>query len=244
MPLISRSAFDHFEATAAGPAADDYGLTGRQPFTVLREVTRALQPVPLRFARAERPRGVTLTGLRLAPDSSVLLRRVSDPDTPLHVLSWSWDLSGDPPLVGPAAGADPARWTVPWDGAQRRLDPAAPLVLVPPRRVVGCQSVRVILWQSHRGADPGTVTEEVVAALRHSKLAATLATLASDAETTMMTAVGVREAAGELGREVAPVLRALCSDYVDFFEGFFPVTDGADRTERFTGYHSELTLHT
>jgi hypothetical protein len=243
MPLFSRGGFDQFEATASGPAADEFGLTGPHPFTVLREVTRALQPVPLKFASAAEHRAITLTRLRVTPGSRVMLRRVTDPNAPLHVLSWSWDLSGEPPLVGPLPSADLSKWSVPLHGTDRVLE--SPLELVPSRRTVGCQSVRVILWQSDKGADAATVTGEVREALRHSRLASVLETLAAGTPTTMITAVGVREAAGELGREIAPVLRALCSDYVDFFEGFYPpATDAASHTEDITGFNSELSLRT
>ncbi|MGP4002919.1 hypothetical protein [Streptomyces sp. 8N706] len=240
MPLLSRGGFDQFAATASGPSSDEYGLTGPQPFTVLREVTRELQPVPLTFSSTAEERGVTLTRLRLTTGSRVMLRRVADEEAPLHILAWSWDLSGDGPLVNPVPEEDLSRWTVPFRKTERRLDDA-PLELVPRRRVIGCQSVRVILWQSDRGDDPRTVIDQVREAMRHSRLAAALSALAT-AETTMMTAVGVREAAGELGREIAPVLRALCSDYVDFFEGFYPAAENAAGTEHFTGYHSELSL--
>ncbi|MFI7099002.1 hypothetical protein ACIBK8_06560 [Streptomyces sp. NPDC050161] len=241
MPLLSRGGFDQFEATASGPAADEYGLSGPQPFTVLREVTRALQPVPLTFAAATEERGVQLTRLKLTPGSRVMLRSVTDPAAPLHILCWSWDLSGDAPLVTPGADADLSRWTAPLHGSERLLADG-PLELVPPRKVVGCRSVRVILWQSGRVADPATVTGEVREALRHSKLTSVLTALAPGAPTTMMTAVGVREAAGELGREIAPVLRALCGDYVDFFEGFYPVAHDSVRSDHVSGFHSELSL--
>lgn len=241
MPLISRGAFDEFEATARGPAADEYGLTGPQPFTVLREITRELQPVPLMFTADTEAHGVTLTDLRLAMGSRVMLRRVADAEAPLNILCWSWDLSSRGLQVNPQPDADRAHWTLPLHGSERR--PAkAPLELVMPHKVVGCRSVRVILWQSDKDTDQGEVTHEVREALRHSRLASALSALSSGAPTTMMTAVGVREAAGELGREIAPVLRALCSDYVDFFEGFYPVVNGAVRTDRVTGFQSELSL--
>jgi hypothetical protein len=241
VPLLSRGAFERFEATPSGPAADEYGLTGRQPFAVLREVTRELQPVPLKLAGTAEERPVLLGELKLTMGSRVMLRRIADPGTPLHILGWSWDLSGDPPLVAPGPDADLSRWRAPLTDGERRLVDG-PLELVPPRRVVGCQSVRIILWQSDQGADPAAVTAEVRAALRHSRLACLLDTLAAGAPTTTMTAVCVREAAGELGREIAPVLRALCSDYVDFFEGFYPVVDDTVRFDHFAGFHSELSL--
>jgi len=239
MPLLSRGSFDQFEAVAGGPTADEFGLTSPQPLSVLREVTRALQPVPLKFTSSARMHRVTLSQLRLCAGARVMLRRIVDPQASLHVLCWSWDLSARPVLVGPAPDADAATWTVPLRGAERRLD-EGDLELVPPRKVAGGQVLRVILWQSDRGAAPGEVTDEVRAAIRHSRLATALAGLAS-AEVTVMSAVAVREAAGELGREIAPVLRALCSDYVDFFEGFYPVTGSTD-ADHVCGFQSELSL--
>lgn len=256
MPLISRGSFESLRAAATGPAADEFGLTEPQPFTVIREVTRALQPVPVRLAADDRPRGVTLERLRLTPGSRVMLRRVADPELPLHVLAWSWDLSGEPPLVTPAAEAEIKDWAVPVSEGARLLGGAG-LPLVPPRRAVGVQSVRVIVWQSDRGADPAGVTGDIREAMRHSKLASVLDALAGGARTTMMSVVGVREAAGELGREIAPVLRALVSDYVDLFEGFYPVAahdqnagdadgtegaEGADGAEEFATYHTEVRV--
>lgn len=230
---MSRGAFEGFEATATGPAADEYGLTDPQPFTVLREINRALQPVGMKFSATALPRAVTLTGFRMTDRAAVLLRRIADPATPLHVLCWSWDLGGDPIAVT-------AGWTLPLSGTERVLANQE-LELVPARRVVGCQMVRVILWQSDRGASAEFVTDEVRAALRHSRLANTLATLAS-ADTTMMSAVAVREAAGELGREIAPVLRALCSDYLDLLAACYPAADGPTRIERISGFGTDLAV--
>jgi hypothetical protein len=246
MPLMSRGGLDLLRATASGPAADEYGLTGPQPFSVLREVTRALQPVPLRHATSHSPLGLTITGLDLTAGSRAMLRRVTDPDVPLHVLGWWWDLSGAAPTVVPDSAEK--EWTIGVSGGARRLD-GAELPLVPARAIVGILAVRVILWQSDRGANPVELTGDVREAFRHTRLASVLETL-SATPATMMTVVNVREAAAELGREIAPVLRALCTDYVDFFEGYYPVTDDpADPTngnavERFASYHSELRMRT
>lgn len=242
MPLMSRGSFDNVRATASGPAVDEYGLTGPQPLSVLREVTRVLQPVPVRLEISPDPCGLTLTGLCLSAGARVMLRRVADPDLPLRILCWSWDLGGRPPEVGPSVDADPMLWSVPLgsDGVRRLTGRGLPIV--PPRVVVGGLVVRVILWQSERGADAHEVAAETREALRHSRLATMLALLPADGRTTTMGAVAVREAADELGREIAPVLRALCTDYLDFFAGCYPVQAGAGEPETITAYASEIAL--
>jgi hypothetical protein len=149
-------------------------------------------------------------------------------------------------VVLPDTDADVSQWTIGLSEETRRLGEVE-LPLVPPRPVVGIMAVRTILWQSDKGADPVTVTGDIREAFRHTRLSSVLDALdASPA--TMMTAVNVREAAGELGREIAPLLRALCTDYVDFFEGFYPaIADATGRmiaTERLTGYHSQLLVRT
>jgi hypothetical protein len=246
MPLLSRGCFEQVRATVTGPAADEYGLTGPQPFSVVREVTRMLQPVPLRFEETPMPVGVTITGLDLMAGSRVMLRRITDPDVPLHVLGWSWDLSGAGPAIVPGIDADTKEWTIGLSENARRLGEIG-LALVPPRPIVGILAVRVILWQSDRGEDPAALTEDIRDAFAHTRLNSVLSTLAVS-PATMMTTANVREAAGELGREIAPVLRALCTDYVDFFEGFYPAVpytaDNMNGLEKFTGYHSQLLVRT
>lgn len=139
---------------------------------------------------------------------------------------------------------DAEGWTIGLSENARRLgETELPLVL--PRPVVGILAVRVILWQSDRGADPVALTQDIRDAFGHTRLSSVLSTLTSS-PATMMTVANVRDAAGELGREIAPVLRALSTDYVDFFEGFYPAincaADEMSVTEEFTGYHSQLLL--
>lgn len=236
MPLISHGSFDAFCGIAGGPASTEYEVTGPQPFAALREVTRALQPLPTTFVPSPRPVRTRIADITLTSGSRSMLRRVLDPDAGVQVMAWCWDLSGDPPAVVPA-DSTPADWRLELAGTDRALA-AGELPLWPGRQVVGGLAVRIILWQ---GTHP-TLPAEVAEAVRHSRLASVLATIAGSGSTTITSAVMAREAAAGLGPEVAPVLRALCPDYVDFFEGFFPATGIPDGVSKFTGYHSRLVL--
>ncbi|MDT8912353.1 hypothetical protein [Amycolatopsis sp. PS_44_ISF1] len=242
MPLISSGAYDRFSATASGPAATEYGLDDVQSFAVLREVTRPLQPVPLSFAATAEPVGLDLTEVHLTSGCRVMLRRVGDPELPLHVLAWWWDLGGGGPhVVGARDAADEPRWSleVAADGTRTGT---TELPLVPPRRLVGGVAVRVILWQTTPAVPAARITGEVEEAMRHTKLNGMLDLLRDRSGTSMHTVGLVREAATALGGEIAPVLRGLCTDYLDFYEGLYPVAELTAREWTVPGFHSGLRI--
>jgi hypothetical protein len=239
MPLITHGSFDAFQAVASGAAATNYSLTEPLPLSTLREITRAVQPVPLSFVRSDGPVTVTIDSLILEPGSRSMVRRVLDADADLRVLAWCWDLSGDPPMVWPAADTtdgDAAAETGRLDLVDMRRVLRRPLPLWR-RPVVGGLTVRVIVWQ---GEHPD-LAAEIAEAMRHSALAAALDAIGPPARTTVTSAMTVRGAAGGLGTDIAPVLRALCPDYIDFFEGFLPAGTGPTETVH-QGFHGCLTV--
>ena len=243
MPLISRGSLDRFTGVARDPQLLEQGLTGPRSFSVFREVTRAMQPVPLRLARSASPPRIELVDIRLDPDSRVMLRQVSAPDRPVYVLGWWWDLAGGGPVVvPPEPGAAECALKLDGDGIRRLAHPVT--LSEPGRPVVGGLVVRVILWQGEQGTDPARVTAEVAEAMRHSTLGGMLGMLASAADTTMATVIAVRQAAAALGPEIAPVLRALCTDYIDFFEGFYPADEAVGDREPHEGFQSALAVRT
>jgi hypothetical protein len=242
VPLISSGAYDQFSATANGPAAVEYGLDTVQPFAVLREVTRPLQPVPLNFAVTSTPVGLDLADVHLSRQCRVMMRRITDPGLPLHVLAWWWDLGGGGPhVVGARDGAGEERWSLEVDAKGTRSS-IADLQLVPPRELVGGVALRVILWQTTPVIPAAQVTEEVEEAMRHTKLTGVLDLLRGLSGTSMHTVSLVREAAAALGGEIAPVLRGLCTDYLDFYEGLYPVAALTQDEWVVSGFHSGLRI--
>ncbi|NUT97092.1 MAG: hypothetical protein HOY78_34230 [Saccharothrix sp.] len=239
MPLISSGSYDSFSAIASGPTATEYGLDDVQSFAVLREVTRPLQPVPLTFAATPHPCGLDLAGVRIGARCRVMMRAIEDPAAPLHVLAWWWDLGGGGPhVVGARDAEEEKRWTLELDAGGNRVA-AGPIPLVPPRTLSGGVALRVILWQTPVPASE--VTAAVGEAMRHTKLNGVL-DLLGGGSTTMHTVGLVREAAAALGGEIAPVLRGLCTDYLDFFEGLYPTAALSDTEWTAEGYDSDLRV--
>ncbi|MER7004845.1 hypothetical protein ABT297_17625 [Dactylosporangium sp. NPDC000555] len=227
MPLFSQGSFDAFRAVANGPASTQFGATGERSFAALRELTRQVQPVPVTFVRSAAPVRLELAALNLPASSHGMLRRVLDPAANIHVLAWCWDLSGRAPVVLPNAdSAEAKRWRLDLTDGRRSLGES--LVLWSDQPVVAGLCVRVIVWEGEHARVP----EEIGEAMRHSRLTAVLTGLPDPARTTITSAIMAREAAAGLGTDIAPVLRALCPDYVDLFEGFFPATSApADAEE-------------
>ncbi|WP_305787956.1 hypothetical protein [Symbioplanes lichenis] len=241
MPLITRGSLDRFTASATDPAVREQGLDGAHAFSVFREVTRRLQPVRLELARSAGVRSLRLSGLELRPESRVMLRGVADADRPVHLVGWWWDLAGGGPTVVPAPG-EAKDWALRLDGdGVRRL--SHPVRLADPgRAVTGGLTVRLIPWQAEPGTDPEALVAEVAEAMRHTTLAGALDMLGEASRVTMSTVIAVRQAASALGPEIAPVLRALCRDYIDLFEGFYPAAEPDTAMERHEGYQSVVTL--
>lgn len=120
----------------------------------------------------------------------------------------------------------------------------AGIVLHPARPVSAGLAVRIQIWESDKGVrDFGKVLADVGSAVKDSELSALLSPILSGAGVTTTTIDAVKKAAAELAEIIGGILQANSNDYVDFYEGYYPVKDaweGGNETHR--GAASEIVL--
>jgi hypothetical protein len=117
------------------------------------------------------------------------------------------------------------------------------VILFPQRRVSAGIAVRIHIFESDK-ADRrfGEVLGEVVKAVEEAKLTNLLKLLALATGGAVATLTLVEEAAVELSKVIAAILKANSDDYVDFFEGYFPVSSPWGDGKRYAGHGSEIEL--
>lgn len=242
MPLIRRGALDDFRAVpSAAAVASRPAMRGLRSFGTLSEASHAAPPVPLDFERSAERRGLALAGLSLRPG---FLGDLFGPTNEVYFVAWAWDFSGTPPVEYPGAGASPDTCIIPIEAGQMRRFLGAGAVLFPARVVSAGLAVRIMLWESDEGVRSfGKAMVKVADAIRTSDLTNLLSmiSLASGGTVAMVTAATA--AALELSKVIGTILQANGDDYVDFYEGYYPVSEPWVRgEENHAGHESDIAL--
>jgi hypothetical protein len=245
MALIQRGSLDMFSARI--PAA---GLLGRKAmdamrtFSVIKEAARAIQPAMVEFDPSSGPRGLALKSLRLTLGFDGILEEVFGEDSQVYLLAWSWDLSGAKIVYYPGEIGSIQDCMIPLRSAQVRGVQGGGLLLFPVRPIIAGLATRIMIWESVRTRhDFGVAMSSVAHTFKTSKLNALLSMIASGASVTMAMVSLVKDAASELSEAVGKVVEANSHDYVDFYEGYYPVSDEwMAGEETHVGHASEIVL--
>lgn len=245
MALIQHGSFDNFSAAAtAGARAARAAIGALRTFSMLREATRDVQPVPIEFEASDTPRGLALKSIRLTQGFEGFLQSLFNPTNEVYFVSWAWDFSDNPPVEYPGLGATPQSCIIPLKVGQGREFLGAGIVLFPARTVTAGLAVRIMLWESDQGArDFGKAMTEVANTVKTSELTNLLSLIAMATGVTGATITAAAAAAGELAKAIGAILQANSDDYVDFYEGYYPAADPwAAGDEAHRGYASEIAL--
>lgn len=240
--LIKHGDFDDLTAGLVG-SVEGLG-DGILPMRALQNVRRDKQPVPLKFRHCSVPRGVALKALHLEHGFEVFLGNMYGADNEIFFLTWGWDLSGQDPVLRPEAGT-PAQDLVNQLRAGERVGFLGDGVVVfPAREVAGGISLRVQVWESDQGVrDMGQTLKKVASSVRSSELTSVLSRIASAGGLTTATVTLVKDAAVELAGGIGTILKDNSNDYVDLFEGHWPVSQSwTTGAEDYRGHSCHLEL--
>jgi hypothetical protein len=242
MALIGRGALDDFSAVPRAAAiASRPGLAGLRRLGTLTEACRALPLLPLDFEPSRERRGLALAELQLRPG---FLGDLFGATSEVYFVAWAWDMSGAPPVDYPGAGASPDTCIVPLEAGGVRRFLGAGAVLFPARVVSAGLAVRIMLWESDAAMRSfGRAMVEVADAIQASELTRLLSMISPATGGTVAMVAAVATAATELSRVIGAILRANGDDYVDLYEGYYPVSEPwVPGEERHGGHDSEIVL--
>lgn len=245
MAIIQRGSLDTFSAKIPASASGGRkALDSIRTISVLSEATRDIQSMGLEFDSSTEPRGLALKSLMLTEGFEGLLQKLFSKTNEVYFLAWSWDLSGTPIVEYPGASATTQSCMIPLRVGQVREFMGAGVALFPARKVTAGLATRIMIWESDEGVrDFGKAMSEVANTLKASKLNNLLSLLSSGVNVTMATVNLVKDAAIELASAVGIVLQANSDDYVDFYEGYYPVSEKwTAGEEKHLGHASEIVL--
>jgi len=211
----------------------------------VREAARAYQPVSFEYPVSAEPRGLALKSLTLSNDFDSFLQGVFNPINEVYFIAWCWDLSGKPVYLYPQPGADPSSCIIPMQAGKKREFIGKGALLFPARTITSGLAVRIMLYESDSDVKRfGETLSEVANAISASRLSTLLSGLGTLTATPQLQILGsIIEASAQLAGIIGKILEKNHDDRVDFFEGYYSVSESwTPGEETYCGTASEITL--
>lgn len=190
-----------------------------------RQVTRAAQPAKQVFETSSDHRGLAVRSITLKEDSRSFLAKFFDPTASIYYLAWCWDMSGQPVSVYPGLDATAADASFSLREGESKRFMGAGSLLFPQRRISAGLAVRLMVWESDKtyrqfGETLKTICDEI----KGSNLNSLLKLLATTTGVPGATLALIESASLELGSLIGTVLKSNSDDFLDLYEGYFPVS--------------------
>lgn len=245
MALITHGAFGDLTAAFTEPAIKARpSLQRLRSFSMMREATRDAQPEPIVFPKSPEARGLALKSIMLTEGFEGLLQNVFNRTNEVYFTALAWDLSGSIVIQYPGSGATVESSIIPLQVGRLREFMGVGINLFPARSITAGITLRIQIWESDAKArNFGKTLEDIANTVKTSELNNLLSLIAAGAGGTVATLELIRKAAVELMFMVGSILKANSDDYVDFYEGYFPVSNTwGSGTETYSGHASEIQL--
>lgn len=245
MAIITHGSFGDLTATFSVPAIKVRpALQNLRKFSVLREATRDVQAERIEFPQSPEARGLALKSILLREGFEGLLQNVFNKTNEVYFTALVWDLSGHPVIQYPESGATADSCIIPLKVGKLRELLGSGIALFPARTVTAGMAIRIQLWESDADIrNFGKTLKDIASTVKGSELNNLLTLIATATGSTVATLELIRKAAIELMAAVGAILKANSDDYVDFYEGYFPVSNNwTSGSETYQGHASEIQL--
>jgi hypothetical protein len=225
--IVSQRRFADFSARPTGNLIQELDAVGLlRTVGEVKSAARVVQPVSEEFETSSGPRGLAVKSITLTSDFRSFMQQLFDEAASVYYLAWCYDLSGQPVYVYPGQTAAPkdASFEL-YPGESKRYMGAGSL-LFPQRVIRGGLAIRLQVWESHaKSRDFGSTLQAVCKEIKGSELNSLLTVIASGTGVAGAQVALIEQAALELGSLVGTILKASSDDFVDLYEGYFPVSD-------------------
>lgn len=252
MAIIQQGSFDDTPVTFEGNALTK-SVQKLNKISLVKQAARSVQDKPLVIHRSNDKRGIALKSITLEKDFEGFIEKLFNPiddlnRNHLYFVAWVWDLSGKPPVLYPSPDQegkfDPQQCIFSINPGRPRFFGGAGINLFDKQKIVGGINIRMQIWESDaKTIDFGKTMTEVANTVKNSQLSnlLNLISLASGGITVATTNL-IAQASAELSSYVGKVLQATSDDYVDFFEGYYPLSYSWETGEEIIeeGYASKL----
>jgi hypothetical protein len=227
----------------ADPSVVD-AVSGLNTAGAALQAARSLQPLTLGFPASTEQRGFALHSLRLTTGFEGFIGNLFNTRNEVLFMAWGYDLSGEPPWLWPGKDIDLETLRSSLKPGEAREFLGAGALLFPARQVYGGIALRLQIWESDAGTRRlGKTIEDVSKAIDDSKLTNVLSLIAAAGGPTTATLALIRDAATELGKIIGAILKGNSNDLVDFYDGYYPVSDPwTSGEERYDAHGSEIVL--
>lgn len=234
MALITTKArLTDFSVRPAKESALEFeAVRGLSTIGEFRQVTRAAQSAKQVFETSPEPRGLAVKSITLTQDSRSFLEKFLDPTASIYYLAWCWDLSGDPVRVYPGLDATAADVSLSLRQGESKRFMGAGSLLFPQRKISAGLAVRLMVWESEKTYQQfGETLKAVCDEIKESNLNSLITLLATVSSVPGATLALIEKAGLELGSLIGTILKASSDDFLDLYEGYFPVSDAWDAGE-------------
>ena len=238
MAIIQHGSFGDipvtFKEDAIAKMANAASLRRLDKVSLVQQAIRSIQPETLVIPESIDRRGLALKSITLKKDFEGFIEKLFkdfNNQNDIYFVAWVWDLSGEPPVLFPSPDSignfDPQKCIFPVKVSEERTFGGVGINLLGKRKIVGGINVRMQIWESdRRTSDFGKAMTAVANTVKNSQFSLDLISLAVGFATGGVTTAPINliaKASADLASAVGGILQAQSDDYVDFFEGYYPI---------------------